>query len=433
MIMMPGVKICPTLLTFCGVWIVIEIIYNKCQWKTAAGWYTLLAVMTITSIGIVANIYGFTTLYATDTSLPELVNTDQHRYFYNALLLRNGITPQEPAYQFGYSYFILAIWKITGVTITPLLIVNQFAFLLTLLLTADITSKTVKHPSAPTIAIILCASVCYLLNHSTLLLKESLVTLSLVCYASAMMNDNKFRRIKLISAVLLLGLIRFHWLPYLLVITPAAYFSNKGYKKIITESLAVIIAVWTGFYFIYENIALNIITSTGIENSFVTDDNSRNAFWNIIGPYFDYPVWKKILLTPITAAVQVITPFPWNYGRDMIYGLTQWYSHIAYPWYAVFGLTAYFFVFCSWKKDCDATLRAISFIGLLLWLVPVYLFAGSVSRYALPAVPLLIPCAAYVLAAKKYFTKTFRIWFGTYCLLIAATLIVIYNLTSTPA
>lgn len=428
--MMPGVEIIPTLLTFCGVWTMIEIIYNKCKWKTETGWYTLLAVMLLTSIGIIANIYGFTTLYGTDTSLPELVNTDQHRYFYNAILLRDGILPQEPAYQFGYSYLITAIWRITGVSITPLLILNQLAFMLTLLITADITSKAVKSPTAPTIAIILCASVCYLLNHATLLLKESIVTLSIVCYASAMINSDKYGIIKLISATLLLGLIRFHWLPYLPVIIPIAFFFNRNAKKVISTALLTILIVWTAFYFIYENIALNIITSDGIENSFISDDNSRNAFWSIIGPYFDYPVWKKILLSPISAAVQVITPFPWNYGRDMIYGLTQWYSHIAYPWYAIFGLIAYFFIFCSWKKNCKASLTALSIVGLLLWLIPVYLFAGSVSRYALPAVPLLIPCAAYVIATKKYHTKTFKVWIGTYSIVIAATLIVIYNLTS---
>ena len=401
-------------------------------WKNNTGFYTLLVAATITSIGITANVYGFTTLCDTTTSMPELANTDQQRYFYDALLIKSGGQPQCQAYQLGYCYLITIIWKITGVSIVPLLIINQLAMILTLLLCGHLTHKITKIPSAPVTAIILCASVCYLLNHSTLLLKESLVTFSIILFTTSLLSKRKAAVCIIIISILLLGLIRFHWLPYMVIILLSLSLTKHWIisKRNIYFTVSAFITVWIGFYLLYRNMATDIMTGNDIENQYVSYEPARSAFWEIIGDYFNYPFLKKLIYMPVCAAVQVLTPFPWNFSRDMIYGLSQFYSHISYPWYAVAGIIAYYFSTSFWSKNGNDLLKRISAAGLILWLIPVYLFAGSVSRYALPAIPLLIPCATYIIANKHYKKTSFKIWGMTYSALVATVLITVYFITT---
>ena len=113
----------------------------------------------------------------------------------------------------------------------------------------------------------------------------------------------------------------------------------------------------------------------------------------------------------------------------MVYGFTQWYSHLSYPWYAISGIVAYFYLF-AFCKCHDDNLKRLALAGLLLWLVPAYIFAGSVSRYSLCFLPLIVPAAAYVISKGCYRNRSFIIWFAIYVTGVAAGLITIYAITA---
>lgn len=151
------------------------------------------------------------------------------------------------------------------------------------------------------------------------------------------------------------------------------------------------------------------------------DNNlSHRAYDSMIGNYFSYPIWQKALLLPVSMATQFLTPFPWNFARDTIYGPTLAYAHLAYPWYALGGLTIYFFGFCLRKAD-KAVLKWATW-GLVAWSIPAFLYAGTISRYSLCFVPLLVPIAVYVVAECARL-KSFKRWSAAYCVLLTVALI----------
>lgn len=428
MIMLPGVDFAGTLAAFVCLWISIEYTLSKTEWKSETAWYALLAASVLTSIGIVANVHGYTVEHGLDTSSPYLFNTDYNRYFYTAKSIVTG----EQAENYGYSLFIAAVWKITGISIVPPLIINQAAILFSIIVCGEITHRVIKNaPSAPTVAVILLSAICYFLNHATLLLKEGLITLFLSLFILLLLRKKK--NYPAIAAILLLfGLIRYHWLAFPAVAAIVMMIDFKSLKKNVGLLYVLLIVgfIFASYHIFFHSRVMNFISEAeNISGSYVTFDSNRAEFWTIIGDYFSFPFLKKVLLLPLSALVQIITPLPWNFERDMVYGFTQWYSHLSYPWYAISGIVAYFYLF-AFRKCHDDLLKRLALAGLLLWLVPAYIFAGSVSRYSLCFLPMIVPGAAYVISKGCYRNRSFIISFAIYVTGVAGGLITIYAITA---
>lgn len=427
-VVMPGVGEVSTVVSFTCVWILVQYVYGKMQWRTGAGWVVLLVVMTLTSAGIVANVHGYTVLNGATTGEPYLFNTDQHRYFYNAVILVNGGDISEVGYQAGYSYIIRFLWFFTGQSIVPVLVLNQVAMMGTLLCVGYLTDKIIdkKYSFAPTVSIILCSSVCYLLNHATLPLKESLCTFILAFTASFVAKNRNTTSladfIVLVFAALAFGLLRFTFIPYLAILFVAL--KRWNLKSVAVSALVLI--VFVAFYVYYDiNVVRAAVTGEELDSTYTSvEQANRGVYWSFVSDYMG--PFGKLALLPISAVVQLVTPFPWNFERDMVYGLTQWYSHVSYFWYAVACLMSYYVFTDLWRSTSGTGLRCLTVVGLFLWFVPAYLFAGSVSRYALPAVPLLIPCATYVIVNREYRKRSFKIFGLMYALCLVVLLTIVF-------
>ncbi len=74
-------------------------------------------------------------------------------------------------------------------------------------------------------------------------------------------------------------------------------------------------------------------------------------------------------------------------------------------------------------------LSRITLWGVAMWLVPCYLFAGTVSRYALPMLPMLAPAVACTLSTSIT-KRSFMVWSLTFLALIAAALLFINHYIS---
>ena len=428
MIMFPGVDFLSTFATFICLWVGIEYTLSKTDWKSETAWYAMLAATVLTSAGIVANIHGYTVEYGLDTSSPYLFNTDYYRYFYTAKSIING----ELAENYGYSLLIAAVWKITGVSIVPLLVINQAAILFSIIICGEITHKVIKNTqSAPSVAALLLTSICYFLNHATLLLKEGIISLCLSLFLLLLLQKKK--NYPAMTAILMLfGLVRYHWLAFAAVGAIVLMPDFKCLKKNLSllYVLLIICFVFISYHiYFHSRISLFVTETENISGSYVALESTRTTFWAMIGEYFSFPFWKKMLLLPVSVLVQIITPLPWNFERDMMYGFTQWYSHISYPWYAISGIVAYFYLFI-FRKCHDGMLKRLGLAGLLLWLIPAYMFAGSVSRYSLCFLPMIVPCAAYVISKGFYRNRSFIIWSAIYATGVAGGLITIYALTA---
>lgn len=444
----PGAEAFSTMLALIGAWLIIAYTYKKCEHRNLTGWWTLLITTTVLSIGIIANVHHFTTISGGTTALPVLNNPDAHRYYCDALASANlpGGIPA-PSNQRGYGFIISCIWQLTGVTIVAPLILNMILILFCIIISGIISKRIISthrnhSPSwVATCAMIMTASICYYITFGTILLKEASlcfgIALCALALSSILKKDythiSKCDFFYFILGIIILATIRYTFILFIIVAIILASNKNTFKKRIVTQLILLAICICSLLITSYHlsSIAHNALDKTaeiinGNEAAyFFFSSKYHYAYDQVFGDYFSYPTWKRILCLPISAITQFLIPFPWNFGRDAIYGYTLDYAHIAYPWYLIGGLILYFILF-AWE-NASSEIKRITLIGIILWLIPAYLFAGTVSRYALPFIPLLIPAAVCVW--DKYLNKkSFRIWAYIYCCLLIFTLIICYYL-----
>lgn len=444
----PGAETFSTMIALIGAWLLIAYTYKNCEHRNLAGWWTLLITTTALSIGIITNVHYFTTVSGGTTPLPVLNNPDAYKYYCDALASANlpgGLLA--PPSQRGYGFIISCIWKLTGVTIVAPLILNMILILFCIIISGIISKRIIgahrKHSSSwiATCAMIMTASICYYITFGTILLKEAPLCFSIALCAlpltSVLKKDYtsipKSDFLYFFLGIIILATIRYSFILFILVAIIVATNKNSFGKRIVAQIMMATICLCA--LFISSNYLSSIAHNTLYKTAEIIDGNHsayyffsseyHYAYDQVFGDYFSYPIWKRILCLPISAITQFLIPFPWNFGRDAIYGYTLDYAHIAYPWYLIGGLILYS-LFGAWKNS-SSDIRRATIMGFILWFIPAYLFAGTVSRYALPFVPLLIPAAVWVWD-KCLGKKSLYIWGCIYCCLLAITLITCYYL-----
>lgn len=442
----PGADISLTLLAMVGVWGITSIIYRHTPWHNRAGWWTLLIASTILAIGIIINTHYFTILSGGSTQLPVLHNPDSFRFHYDALYSighSDGIPTDVKNH--GYGMFISWLWNITGITIVAPLVLNMLFMLISIIISGGITwkilqRKTQRNPKwCATCAMIMISSVCYYLNSGTLLLKEAglIFAFSIVTYCIISFREPPISRLQLTKLLclftlgaILLTILRFYLL--IMIIIGIIMMTKWHQKNIVLNCILITICVCCWFcesLFLYTDhtrmseISSQIILGEGLGNSFFYYDSDHFTYNSIITGYAGYSWWVKGILLPLTAAVQYLIPLPWGFCDDIHFGYTLAYAHISYPWYIIGGLILYFILFEF--RNSPRSLQRLVLWGILMWLVPAYLFAGTVSRYALPLLSLIIPAAVYV-TSKWHECKKMKLWICCYYSILIIGLIAGY-------
>ncbi|MBR1726603.1 MAG: hypothetical protein IJ724_08160 [Muribaculaceae bacterium] len=148
-------------------------------------------------------------------------------------------------------------------------------------------------------------------------------------------------------------------------------------------------------------------------------------YHRLLGDYFSYPVWQRLLHLPLTCAVQWIIPLPWLPDNAQ----PQWLSivpRLRLGWYVLSGVVAYFYLFRSWRRGWSwmvwAGLPMMCYVGIA------YITAGTVSRYILPFEPWWMTMAAAT-ALSCWRWRSFRLFMATYVVLMAIVLAVCHALT----
>lgn len=441
LIIFPGASFFPTLLAMIGVWVVVSIVYQRMPWRNSVGWWTLLVVATIMAIGVILNIHCFTEQVGATTEFPLLLNADSLR-FYNDALYTIGSPQGIPTdlKNHGYGLLISWLWSITGVTIVSPIVVNMFSMLLSIILCGGIAWRMLRGETGKSgrwiasCAMVMSASVCYFLNSGTLLLKEALLILAFSLIGFAMTSLVKYspRRSANIKMMIMfaIGVIIIAFLRYNYLFMPivGAVILVKWQRRHLSMG-AILMSIcaigWIVSILFYStalvlDTTVNIIGGERLGDAFFSGDPQHDAYNGIVDGYLSFPWWKKVLYLPLSAAVQYLIPLPWGFTDDVHFGYTLAYAHISYPWYAVGGLILYYII--GWARRSPDVLRRMTFWGILMWLVPAFLFAGTVSRYALPMLPLLIPAAVYVVAKWKSFA-TLKRWIWSYSILLVIGLI----------
>ncbi len=422
-------------------------IYDKSEVADNSGRLVLLLAGTILASFIILNIHTYTAAPGYSAATPLLINHDANRYFAQSLGLYDGTLDIGDIPHPSLPFITAGLWKLLGVSIVYPLAANMLLTLMSIILGGRLAT-TLLHNRMPkaskshisTVAMLLNTAVCNFMVHGSLLLREPVIYFSLVVIMLSLCDLFAGKGFKpafvFLSGSVLLAFSRSHLLFFVLagIILLMLHKPRRNIRIALITSL-IIVACYianesiTGYDSKYVSPA-GMITDTQAMSANYLNLDRHDAYKNIIGNYFDKPPMSRILLLPVTATVQFFVPFPWNYMRDTPFGFAQFFSHVSYPWYAIGGIIIFYFLFLWHKSDTPLQLWALW--TLFCYLVPAYLYAGTVSRYILPFVPFMIPLAIYSLHhIKKHKPRRLVATYATaYCLLVSATLITCHALQS---
>lgn len=422
-----------------AVWGVVAAAYGRAGNVTAVGRYWLLALTATLCVGVALN---FNQLAASGQSplLPQFGNFDMARYYYGATFISDmGEGYLDGRNALGYAVVIAGLWKLTGCTLLSPMMLNVLAALLTIVLTGVLTRRLLSGRCRRsdgwlmTAGMIASGSVCYLTFSGTLLMKESLTALSLAAAALSALrlrNGSPYKgflvgaSLYVVSCVAV-GVLRPGWAIVPLAVLSVA-FCGCGWRRRVAvgsvgvAAVAVCLCCESMMHHWYD-VTFHIPDIDRLSDAFTSPSAGRDAYYTLLERigYFSGPWWERVLWLPMTAAVQFLTPFPWNFTREISTSVTLAAVKFSYPWYALGGALLYYWGRCVRRSPHE--LSIITALATLFWLGFAWFCGGTVARYACNLVPMLVPAAVYAVALGAG-TKGFRRWAVIYSIALVAAL-----------
>ncbi len=427
---MPGAPFVSTLTTLALLPILTIRVYRHTSGHSSKGEVVLCLAATLLSLGLIANVYSFTTSAGGTDASPILHNSDALRNWNDALYYLGVNADRSPLTHGMYGAIVSIVMRLTGISVTAALMISVAATMVTLLCTSTLAVNITARRGDGWRAMALTAAICYLMASGVILVKDAWVIAAVALAAVALSRFELSWRTMLLMIVssAMLALSRPNMLPAILlgvmIMLPVRRHDRTRLTAAAIAATIIIIA-WT----IPTALALSPDASrviAGHEALGIKFDHAQQApYYALVGDYMQLPLWQRVLLMPFSATVQFFIPFPWNFLRDTTYGLSQIYAHVSYLWYAFGGVIIYYLLFA--RRGSGKPLRLLTLWGVLIWLVPCWCFGGTISRYALPAIPLLAPAVLYTLSSHRA-TRKFKIFCLTFATLVIATLLICYHL-----
>ncbi len=426
-----------------AVWGVVVAAYVRAGNTTDIGRYWLLALTTALCVGVALN-YNQLAASGPSPLLPQFGNSDMARYYYGATFISDtGEGYLEGRNALGYAVVIAGLWKLTGCTLLSPLMLNVLAALLTIVLTGALTRYLLTGRCGRsdewlmTAGMIASGSVCYLTFSGTLLMKESLTALSFaVAVLSALrLRADSTRKGFLTGAMLFVascvavGVLRHGWVIMPLAVLSVAFWGCGWRRRLAVGAVGVAVV---GVCFCCESmlrhwygVTIHIPDIDRLSDAFTSPSAGRDAYYTLLERvgYFSGPWWERMLWLPMTAAVQFLTPFPWNFTREISTSVTLAAVKFSYPWYAVGGALFYYWGRCV--RRSPHALSIITALAMLFWLGFAWFSGGTVARYAYNLVPMLAPAAVYAVAVGVG-SRGFGRWAVIYSIVLAAALVSAY-------
>lgn len=401
---------------------------------SAAAEWILLATATLMSIGVTLNVWEYTSLTGGTLANPVLVNDDSSRYFNIACELYSGT-------EVSYKYFIpglplvtAALWALLGKSIVYPLAMNVMLTLVAVVLSGYLSvlllapASPGKHATGLGSSVIaalgmgLTAAVCHFIGQGMVLLKEPMLYVGLTLTAIVMARLYIGRRMTrgawavFTAGCIVIASVRSQMFFFIALLLPMMLVRHgiTLRRAAVALGMTAIMAVChigvseiSHFGFMEQQATAQ---SSDIMQKEYLNDTRHVGYKQIIGDYYEHSPAVRAAMLPLTAAVQFAVPFPWNYKRDCEFGYSQLWDHIAYPWYAVGGIILFYYTLLWWRRR--TRLRIWALWCLLCWLIPAYLYAGSVSRYVMPLVPLAVPLAIHAVdgLVQRRHQRQFRLF-----------------------
>lgn len=429
-------------------YLIPRLIYSHSRYWCRAGHWLLLAVGSLLAMYVVLSIKACTV--DVEYTLEEpLLHSDSGSYYAWALSHYDGRCP-EPKLPFkGLPLFMLWQWHVLGVSIAWPLALNYMFTMLTIVMTGKVACRMlcrkftdVQPSTIATMAMLLVSFMGFLISQGLRIQKEAgcALGLLLVGYTLAGMasgetltRSHRYRDIAIfVTGCLLMAMVRTNFVYFAVAGAIMMTFSNRRANWKYGATLAVLAAVIT--------VAFSIMFSYSFGQQYRTIDGGdamalayktgvvQQPYANIIGDYYHYPEWKRLLLLPVTAGVQFVIPFPWlyDYSGATIFTLLP---RLRLMWYFVGGACLHYFLYITILHPKSNNLGMWAWWPLALFMIIAFITGGSVSRYALPLQPLFVVIALYVLLKVKrgHYRRSFTLWMIIYAFVLVAILVMCYN------
>lgn len=411
-------------------------------WSRAGSWVLMAASLMIISFAVL-NLWDWSVGSGSTLAAP-CINSDDSCYYNWALHHYDGSCPEPPMTFKGLPVTILLLWKVLGVSVVWPIALNVMMLLLSIVVTGATAVRIVgdrvgsSRGTIALIAMVMTSLLGFYVSQGIRVQKEAELYLGvmLMAYALARMTkkqaDGKTWKdiVAFTAGALILAFFRSNMLYFMAIGIGVMLIGNwREHWRYGMTLLAVCVAAFTlGFYCSSYTMLqqMNIVTGGGSMNDVFMQTPSQSSYRSIIGNYFSYPVWKRVLMLPVTAAVQYVIPFPWVY--EFHPQVDSWLPRVRIMWYVVGGMVLYYYLFIGWRKG-----RGVGAWGLLpavCYLGVCYIVGGSVSRYVLPFQPMFVVLATFVLCKLRdgLWRHSFRGWMVGYTIVLIAVLLLCYNL-----
>lgn len=418
--------------------------YRMQPWSSAGGAWTLWAVSVVTVAGIIVNCHYYINVWGHGyAASPVLMNLDHWSAWNNALVdigRTDAVACPWPAT--GYGHFVGYILSVAGADITLPLLFNSFCTTATVALTGALAFRCSDGTDdarrrAATCAMVMAACMCYFIASGAILIKDCPLALSvaLVAWAALAMRTGRNPLLPVLAVAFALFFTTYGRPNYLLVyafaIALLSNYANARSRVFCIAAVVVITALWAWLQYTASASSIMHYIDVSMRTTGDGTDKSvqHNIYISMFGNYFGISWWQRIVMLPFTTAIQFLIPLPWNYDKYLLFGPFMALAHFSFCRYAAGGLVMYWIVRQLRAPRAPRLLMRLTAVGLCFYLGAALQYSGGVSRYGIPLVSLLIPCAAYAWCHYRR-ERLFRLWAVIFTATTIAALAVAYIFTT---
>lgn len=402
---------------------------------------TILVFCTLLAAGVTLNTWYYTT-YSGGTPCAPVLNNEDALLSWARMqqLCSPGHDAHPDSTRTGYGTFLSIISGYTASSIGPLLCLSMLFTALSIVIVGIAAAalcpgsdQAGKHRMATT-AMITLSAVSYYISSGTILIKDALCCLLMALALYAIFVEK--RRVAVVAilafVVATATLVRTNLL-YFIGAAAICAVPVRGLRSL-AVALPFALVMFCACYILaeqgYTDQQINFSDQqTNFDPHPRGIDTPRLRSYNTVaGDYVELTRLQRIASLPYTMAVQFLTPLPWAFRRDAIFGPAVSWAHFSLPWYALGAILLFFF---SRMRAAPRGCSAAFAFGVLAWLATAYVTGGTVSRYCLPWLPFFIPAAAWFIDTGQWRSRAFRRWAITYSIMLVAGLCLVFYMIST--
>lgn len=387
-------------------------------------WVIAIAA-TLLGAGIILNCWYYTTGLGGTPEHPVLINWDMVRWWQSALWTLGLDGPPDQFQHLMYCHLLGGLLSVFGTTVAVPMIFNVLLSLSALYLCALTAYKLTANRTTACIAAGCTAAVCYWLAMGTLILKEPLIFSGIILAAYGLVSGRRTMAAAITGAAAILAVARPNSIFFVII----GLLFVPELKKHLTLRIALIVVcmlIWYAANQLFFNSNVEHVISADYRTCIVYSDAQRKPLYALLGEYTELPWYTKVAALPVTILAQFLIPFPWNFERDLPYGLTEVWAHITYPWYIFGAILIFYLATRLWRRDTGRLMR-LTLWGVIMWVIPCYLFSGTISRYGLPSVAIMAPAVAVTLQ-KYYKNRRFYTYLAIFAVIMLVGLLICHHI-----